>query len=263
MPAMRGRRWPWLVSGGIAVALAVAMIAAASFLLLRDTSTPIDVQEVVDEFREGETPSGSLEGLPGPGVYVYSTEGFEEVDALAGTRHDYPPETTLTVAVAGCGVELRWEVLEERFESWELCPEGAGMRQPGYVSFHRFFGQPDTKSFVCTEESLALPGVVAPGASWSTDCIAGSLREVTTYEIVGLEDLDVSGTAVPVVHILTATDVSGSSTGSSEGQLWLSQDEGLPVRWTETTSTTSLSAIGPVHYDETFLIELGSMEPRR
>lgn len=260
---MRVRRWKWLAGVAAAAAVIVAAAIAASCLLLRDSSTPVDVDEVVDEFRDDGRSPASLDRLPEAGVYVYATEGAEEVDALAGTRHEYPAETAVTVSAGGCGVELHWGILEERFESWELCLDGEDLRQPGYVSFHRFFGQPDTKSFVCERLSMALPDGAGPGDSWTTDCAAGSLREVTTFEVEEVDDLDVAGVSVSTVRIRTRTEVSGSSTGSSEGEIWLVRDSGLPVRWTETTATTSLSAIGPVRYDESFVIELESIEPRR
>ncbi len=38
----------------------------------------------------------------------------EEVDALVGSRHAYPSESTITVRPGGCGVLMRWDVLEER-----------------------------------------------------------------------------------------------------------------------------------------------------
>ena len=99
--------------------------------------------------------------------------------------------------------------------------------------------------------------------SWSIDCAAGSLLETTTYEVLSIAAMDVNGESVDAVRLSVKVDVSGRSQGSSEGELWLSRKSGLPLRWSETTETTSGSQIGPVHYSESLTIELTSLTPHQ
>jgi hypothetical protein len=128
-----GRRRLWLVATGVGLA-GVAVAGFLAWRAYRDTSTEVAVDAVVDEFRAATTdgpattapattapatsapvetthPAAPSRRLPSPGVYVYATTGSESVDALAGTDHDYPAETTITVLRAGCGVVLRWVAL--------------------------------------------------------------------------------------------------------------------------------------------------------
>ena len=258
------RRWAWFAAATVGL---VAIAAVVTYLvvtaLFEDTSKPLAVAEVVDDFREDEGGTMPAPGLPEVGVYVYATEGGEEVDALGGTRHDYPPETTITVATTECGVQLRWDALEERYEQWELCAAGGTLSLPGYVSFHRFFGQPDLQRYVCDAGSEALPAEVVAGATWQVTCTSASLVETTTYEVLAVADLDAGGEVVEAVHLRTVVELSGGVEGASEGELWLAREGGLPLRWRETTTTVSPSAIGPVRYEESFAIEIVSLAPQR
>jgi hypothetical protein len=155
----------------------VAIVASGAFVviseLFEDTTTPIEVAEVVDDFREDGGSTAAAEALPVAGVYRYATEGGEEVDALGGTRHDYPLETTITVTPTDCGVRFRWDALEERYEVWELCGTGGALSIVEYTSFHRFFGQPDRQHYACAVAGEVLPATIAPARSQRASARAG------------------------------------------------------------------------------------------
>ena len=114
-------------------AAALVLVGLAGFaawrLAFRDTTTPVSAEEVVQEAGERTTstvpttappttatPTTGTTAAPAttatpvdgtgfdvgtapgdPGLYVYATLGFEEIDALGGARHDYPSETFITI----------------------------------------------------------------------------------------------------------------------------------------------------------------------
>ena len=194
---------------------------------------------------------------------MYVTEGSENVSALGGAHHDYPSETTITVTTTDCGVQFRWDVLEERYEQWEVCAAAGVASPPSYTSFHNFFGQPDLQRYVCDNGSDDLPRKLVVGASWKVVCASDSIVESTTYEVLGVSDFDAGGQVVGAVHLRTVTEISGGSTGTVEGDLWLSRDGGLPLRWLESSSSNTPSAIGPVSHKESFTISIVSVVPQR
>ena len=80
---------------------------------------------------------------------------------------------------------------------------------------------------------------------------------------MGLTEIAVGSGTVEAVHLRTSVTLSGGATGSSEGDLWLAREGGLLLRWRETTTTTSPSAIGSVRYEESFTIAIVSLTPQR
>jgi hypothetical protein len=159
----RRRLW-WSIAGAVVV---VAGVAGGVFLWLKsDQARPIDVDQVVADFRAAEgltsiaaTTAGSTTSEPSAsvddtattpaagtittpttttsttteprsvptGVYLYATTGDERVDALGGDEHRYPSATTITVTARGDScVTTRWDALEQRWEDAHYCPQGGG-----------------------------------------------------------------------------------------------------------------------------------------
>jgi hypothetical protein len=200
-----------LVVGGL---LVLAGAAVATWQLLpRDSATPLAV-------------AGAR-----PGIFVYDTTGFEQVDAFGGARHDYPARTTIAVrrAEGGCSV-FRWRPLAERFYEWKLC--GRQLRR--FTELHRFFGRDDRRTYRCDDESSLERG-------WS--CTAQGTTE--TARVVS------SGRS----HVLLRTELTGETTGSGTRELWLRPD-GVPRRLVVENESTTPSFLGDVHYRERYELRL-------
>src|SRR5204863_7983885 len=132
----------------------------------------------------------------------YATSGDEHIDALGGTTHTYPPVTTITVNPDGCGVQVRWDVLVERWTTRQLCLGDDGAIVSGtYTDFHRFFGQDDRADWACPPPNVIVPADAQPGASWTGHCTDGETQEDVTFSLVGVEAAVVGGQSVPSVHI--------------------------------------------------------------
>ncbi len=255
---------------GVAVIATGAVVVVS---LLRDTTTTvIDANQARDVARTTTTsPPGGGSTSPAPAgvtepqgsddvvVYAYTMSGHEEIDALAGARHDYPAETYLTVQEGGCGQVWRWQAIEERWSSWEVCDPQA-VTVAGFDSFNRWFGVDDLQQYRCDPPAPYLPPA-ADTTSWTFTCATEDITQETTAEVVGLETLDIGGEDVATLHVHYTDTLTSSSTGGSETDRWFRLDDPLVVKETGSTSSASSSPIGTVNYAEEYEITLEALEP--
>ncbi|MEY2957964.1 MAG: hypothetical protein RLZZ01_532 [Actinomycetota bacterium] len=271
-----------------AIAGATVVGVIAWFAVPRDRSTAVDLDEAIDRYRSSTVPTtpvsttdrtGGAEPtstsssttvlavptLPDPGVYRYDTSGGESIDALGGVRHDYPAISTITVtddaASGGCGRTLRWDVLEERYEIWRLCLDGAVVAwQPTSLQYHEFFEQETPEDVTC---DVAVPMNVPGSGPVRQQCILGERDWSPTWEHLGTRDLSVDGEPVTVHHVRMRIDDT-DDLPESYVQDWFVRDDGLPVEVTVTKRSVSPNPIGGVvEYVETYRLDLISFDPVR
>lgn len=243
----------WWVFGGLGVA---ALLAGGALLFaFRDFATPLGEEEVGLTVVTGA-------GAPGDhGLYTYATSGFESTNALAGSRHDYPAQTYLTIQPGGCGELVRWQALEQRWEEWDFCPDGT---MSGFTSFHEWFRVANTDVWECPAPA---PTQGEPGATWSGECTraggeeTGLAAKTLGYEVIGFETLSVGDEAVETLHVRITAVERGATRGTSRSDLWLLPGTNLPVRWVEQRDVVSDSRIGEVGYSEHFEATLVSLHP--
>lgn len=268
---MRRRRWPLLV--GLTV-LGIAAIAAIGIIVIRarDSATPVGVDDVVGRYRASTTTSVSSSTTgpptstslrpPAPGVYSYRTTGHDSIDILGGARHDYPDRTTITVSPIDCGVRLRWQPLEERWDEDDWCYGPTGISSPAQRLHHEFFGFSDDREWDCGAGQLVMPVDPRPGDEWSVTCRSGETVSPGTARVVGFEDIDVGGTPVRTVHIRVDTSREDVNAGTTVRDDWLVPDTGLLVRRRSSVESRSDSPVGTATYREELTLELESLEPR-
>jgi hypothetical protein len=260
-------RWWWFVIAGVVV-LVGAFLVGRHFLY-HDTTTAIDPEDALSRFRASTTTAaGTIPStapparLPAPGVYQYATTGEEHVDALGGATHVYPAVTTITVTPSRCGVLMRWDALEERWTSRQVCADASGIVASTDTSFHRFYGQDDMTDAVCSPSYVFLPAVVTPGASWTASCSDGKTQESITITSVGVEPVVVGGHSVDAVRLTWAeTDHASDTDGTVTADRWLAVADGLLLRETSRASSTTSTVIGDVHYREQYELILSSLTP--
>ena len=251
------RRTAILAAAGLAVPAVAGLTVWA--LLLRGNGEPVSVAEAVEGFRAEPPASGGAVSIE-PGVYVYATEGFEEVDALFGSRHDYPSETAITVTAGGCGLMLAWEPLAERSTTWELCPGVDGWTIAGYRELHTFFGNETRTDYRCEPRSLWWPARAA-GFAWSRTCSTDGTSETARGTVLGAETA--AGLDEGAVHLSLATTLEGEARGTGALELWLLEPSGLPAAIELENDNVNDSAIGEVRYTERVRLTLTSRTPRR
>jgi len=246
---MRRRRL-WIVAG-IGLAL-VVVIGGAVVLSFRDTATPTSEEDVVAGL--GTLVVGTEPG--DPGLYTYRTSGFSTTDALGGGRHDYPPETYITLQPGGCGVLVRWIPLQERILEWEFCDDVP--IPSSWRDFHRWFGVAEDSTFRCDAVPERLPET---GESWDAACSSDDTTKDDTWEVVGREDLQVGGRDVTTVHVQRRSDSTGRTVGPLVSDAWYLEGTVLPVRMTLLSDTVTSSPIGDVEFHEEFTLELIGLTP--
>jgi len=250
----------WLVAAGAAVAGGAAVcVLGAWWFLLRDVARPASVGDAVAAYRRDA--AGATRAMPA-GVYLYATSGSERTDALGGVTHRYPRTSTVTVTAAPCGIRLRWDVLRGRSTTWWVCTGAGNWSERSRSERHTFFGVTDRTTYVCKRTPFR-PAGDRPATAFVVDCSTGKATERGRGRVVGRETVSVGDTRVPTVHLRTETSFSGETTGTATYDFWLARKNGMPVRVTMLSRTTSGSLIGDVHYDERVSLRLTSLVPRR
>jgi hypothetical protein len=250
------------VLGVVLAVVAGGVIAAAIFF--RESTTPVDVEEAVGDFREeARTVEAAGTEIPEPGVYTYATSGRESIDALDGRHHDYPAETTITVRHEGCGAVFAWRPLAERVDEMVVCPDTSGTALPRYRTYHEFFGMSDDREFECEPGSLWYPSSTEPGTTWTLRCATADVEVVRTGTIIGLSEVEVGGSAVEVLTFELQDEITGASTGTTGRVVKVVPDTGLIVELSMAVDVQNDSPVGDVHYLELYRLQLTSLTPRR
>lgn len=198
-----------------------------------------------------------------PGVYRYATQGHEQVDALGGSRHDYPSTSTVTYSRTGCGTQERWQPLEGRVSTTLSCAGASGPELRSTFQQREFFGQSQSESYRCEPGLLVRAWDPRPGQSWTGRCHSDDSTVTVVSRVVALEELQVDGVTVPVVRLTIRGTASGSVRGRSDRELWLARADGLLVQATGDTDTEADTAAGRVRYQERYELRLLSLTPRR
>lgn len=278
---MPSSRWPTRRLTLTAVGVIAALIAGAlvvKAVWFRDQARVVAVDDAVDRFRDTlaaeptvavtaqkvtsttvATEAAAIE----PGVYRYRTTGSERVDALGGTVHQYPAETVLTVTASGCGVWLRWDLLEERREEWQLCTTADGVAlQPVGSVYHEFYGVGEIEELRCDRAVVVVPRAdSAPPVA--LQCMLADLPWLPVWEVLGRDTVVVDGSDVPAWHVRMTIDDNDEYPEQTTIDWWLAAN-GLPLRMTSTTSSTSDSdLVGDVRYEEEYVADLVSLDPLR
>jgi hypothetical protein len=256
----------WLAAGAAAAVAAAALVAIGGwYLLRRDDVEPATVADAVAAFRAQEASAAGTGHSTGPiptGVYVYETDGFEQTDALGGTTHRYPTTSTISVTGDPCGVLLRWDVLDGRSTTWQLCLGPDGWTQEVRDERHTFFGIGDQTTYRCTRTAFRRQND-KPGTTFSVACTTGEATERGRGRVVGREPCSVKGSAVDCAHVRTRTTFAGDTRGTASYDFWLARTTGLPIAIEMVSHTTNGSLIGDVHYEEEVSLRLTSLTPRR
>jgi len=235
------------VEGASAAAVVAAGPAASSAPAPSPTSAP------------ASTSPGTA--VPRFGVYVYATSGSEDV-SVAGAHHTYPDQTTMTIAPGPCGLEVRWDVFEERWDRWTLCTTGHQIELRQFETYHEFFGQVEHRTYDCAPGTDFRPERSDPSTRTSGRCESGGAVVDLTTTVVAIEEVTVGGDAVPAVHVRVDEVLSGDTRGTRSSDSWYGLADGLLLRRTAVTEVDTESVFGSTHYSEELRLDLTSLEPR-
>lgn len=265
----------WIVATVVVAALVVTGVVVRR-IWLTDTARRVDAEEAVAKFRSGSTTtvesdavtsttaSPGLPTLPAPGVYRYRTTGHEQIDALGGTGHDYPEETTVTVTADGCGVLLRWDLLKERWDELRICATPSGIElQPQSANYHEFYQHGERHDVVCDRGVVIVPpaDVQLPTDPVPLACRERGVTVLPEWQVLGRSTKVVDGQRVQVTHV-RRTVQDDDDYWEHVVEDWWFDDHGLPIEMAATKGNkTDSDLVGDVVYAEEYRATLISLTP--
>lgn len=209
------------------------------------------------------SPAASAVGKPAPGVYEYRTTGYEQTDALGGSRHEYPASSYTTIRDnPACGITVRWQPLRERWDESTLCPEGDNIALRHFTMYHEFFQQGLAQSYACAAGSHVYRHGAAPDTTWTWHCEGEAGTIDTVVRVVGTEPMTIGGRTVDVQHLRYDSRIAGDSRGTQTQERWFDAATGLMTRITTKVDVQTKTPVGEAHYIEDYRIDLVSMQPR-
>ena len=237
-----------------------------------DKATPLTTDEALERYRSSTiaatttTVAPEAQTLPTTGVYRYATVGRESIDALDGTEHVYPDETTITFAAVGCGVEMRWDALLERRDIWNLCVTEAGIElQPNGDAYHVFFGQEEIEPIECDRSVVLIPASVDASTTSNPvqlTCTIGGDPWLPVWQVLERGERTVEGVAVEVQHVrMTVTDEDEFHEHITLD--WYLDENGLLIAAELAKETLADTILGGVTYKESYTLDLVSLTPLR
>lgn len=196
-----------------------------------------------------------------PGVYSYDTSGGERVSALGGSPHTYPAHTTMTVTPSACGVDVRWDALQQRYDEWQLCAAGHGLALRTSTTYHEFYGQADKRVYSCTPETRFLPDTATAGATFGGSCQANGAAALLRGTVIGVEQVMVGPRAVATVHVHLDEQLTGATRGTRTTDSWYAIADNLLVRRNSATEADTQTSFGATHYTEKLQVQLADLRP--
>lgn len=195
-------------------------------------------------------------------MYSYRTVGREETDAAGGVSHTYPDTTTVTVTTSPCGFTLRWDGLEQRWDSWTLCAAGRQLYVTKEVFKHSFYGVSDQHTYNC-DHAFLRPGGEAAGTPVTGHCTGSTDNATWSGRVVGVEQAQVAGATVPALHVHAVEHLTGKTDGDRTWDDWWALDSDLLLRRHWSVVGDSATVFGGAHYTESVTLDLISSTPAR
>jgi hypothetical protein len=249
----------------IAVTPTAALTTAPTWAQTRPVTGPVTTSPVTTSPVTSPPPTSPSPppALPEPGVYRYTTTGKEGIDALGGTEHVYPAETTITVTEDGCGVRLRWDLLVERYEEWHVClVDGNVTLAPDGVQFHQFYGESRTDVAECRHAVVLAPPPPA-GTQTARDCTLADEPWQPVWTFTGSGTTRVDASDIETVTFTAVIEIEDPEYWEHTTVVWTLGTSGLPVTVDWRASSRNPSPVGGTVYTETLFAELVSPIPLR
>lgn len=270
VPARHGRR-KWLVLTVVLVVLAGIGGTVAWWFRQRGPSQP-SISEAVGRFRSSSTPA--VDGLPRPGVYLYSGTGEEKLSFLATHQsQDGLLPGTVKLQRGGCWTfTIQFNSFHR--ETWNRCVVGDRLVERGNTTDQKFdFGplsQSEHTEIVCSPPTVLIDPAASPGDRSTLRCrghsqtTKASMTQRGRITFVGRSTVLVGKTRVPALHFSQNLTITGDQTGAQHEEVWLAPGNGLPLRERRTIRVESPAPapLNQVTYTERGGWVLTSLTPR-
>lgn len=249
---------------GVVVIAAAAIAAVLWTRAGADETTKVDVAKVAAEARKDRGATKERAGLrPEPGTYRYAVDGYDEVSALGGSKHEYDSEVPAIVELrSGCEWTIEFLYAEERRVKSTFCTTAEGTRMLQTANTVEFFGVGQTDLQKCDARAWITTAAGTPGTKQNFTC-KNDDRSVAHASVVagsaGAPKLD-GVAAGDLIHVRDEFTITGNTTGTTSNDAWYLAS-GLPVAFTEKSTTRSKSPLGDTDYIIDSKVELVSTKP--
>jgi hypothetical protein len=253
----------WALGMGIAVLL-IAVATGVWIFFLRSPGTQLDLRQALRLYRHEERAGDPANpGLPPPGVYRYRTSGYEKL-SVAGIFRGFPSTTNAIVTDSRCAT-VNWEPFLQHVEGQVECPSvSGGLSLVSMPSSEQIAGITTNMTVDCPPGTYLVPPNAVVGERWKTTCHAPGQVIALTGRVVGFSSVTVRGQQVPSVHTRISESISGSESGTSPSDYWVSLTDGMILRESESVNVQqSAGPLGSVDYREQMEISLQSRTPVR
>ncbi|MEM9466069.1 MAG: hypothetical protein AAGA90_11885 [Actinomycetota bacterium] len=215
--------------------------------------TATDSEETAAEPTADEIEAAPLAlPLPEPGVYPIALTGSEQLALATGADRTYPAEGFVTVTPAACGVDVRTDLIVERWQSIEFCETEGGVELGTERIFHSFFGQDDLLERECAASPLSVEA-----SAWLCESSSSIADRSVTAEFAVRE---VAGERRDVVVFVTEL-VQGDHPDNVESiEFWVDVETGLPVYESRIYDFVLDTPLGDAGYTEDYVWEITSLE---
>ena len=250
------------------VLLIGAGIGVFAYLWQRDDARPVSVREA-EQRLDGKAGGGSA-FVPAEGVYQYTGSGSEALSTPPKSQAEGPEMPATVIHHAdGCWT-FRIDYSTNHWQDWSYCAHDGRLVEKGGRTFQRWdfvvSTIENTSTFVCEPPIVVLRPDMVPGETWLQSCagtnttVGGTTVSSGDIRFIGVESLDVGGTAVDAFHFVQPRTISGAQRGEENTELWLAPN-GLPLRNQRRVVINSDSPIGTITYTEDGMFSLTSLEP--
>lgn len=197
------------------------------------------------------------------GVYPHATEGYERTDAVGGSRHDYPAESSVVVRHTDCGLTTRWQPLKERWDETSFCSVGSALEIRNYSMYHEFFQKGQQDDYRCPPGSIVFDRNEPVGAAWMWHCDNENASVDTQTRVVAIEPVTIDGRKIDAVRMRYQSRLTGSTEGAQLQERWIDPESGMVLRLTSEVSVKTDSPFGRVNYEEKYIIQIKTLTPRK
>jgi hypothetical protein len=260
------RRWPWVV-GAFLVLIAAAV---AVMWLTPSQAQPVTMQQAQTQMGRGSTdPQGN--SRPVPGVYRYTGSGTDSLSLPPLSQPEGPTMPgTVTLQGTNCW-DFRIDYSTHHWETWDYCLGQGGLRETGGRLWQLWSIGPinitNMTSITCSPGTMAVPAHSLPQEHWAARCtgtstaVKGRMVSAGPYRFVRSVTMTVDGTSVRAAHFLELRTDSGAQRGTERTGLWLSENNGLPLRIQQDIKVTTASPFGNSRYTQVGVFTLASLIP--
>lgn len=179
---------------------------------------------------------------------------------------------TVTLRGANCW-NFRIDYSTHHWQQWDYCLRSGDVFETGGQVWQLWAIGPiditNMTSIRCSPGTMAAPTAPSRGENWPSRCtgtsteVKGQMTSAGPYRFEGDVTVVVGGRPVRAAHFLEMRTDSGTQRGAERSQVWVSMNDGLPLRLQQDIKVTTSTPFGTSTYTQVGVFTLASLTPHR